>query len=133
MSEKRNVVIKANGGDVVVEVVVTNQKPAAITVALYGADRRKEKDLGSALTLEPPDPDVFDIATSAKAASLNGKIIGVFVAIAAFDASVDQPVSVVATLRQDGQAIANGTVVDPAVVSQGGAGSIIGYVVTVLK
>lgn len=127
MTDKREVVLQSNGGEVTVEVVVTNQKPAAITVALYGADRRKERVLGEALTLTPPDPDVFQVAPTNAVVTLNTKIVGVIVAISSHDGTASEPVNVISTLRQGGIAVLNGTIVAPRVVENGGAGAILGY------
>lgn len=107
------------------EVSVGYNKPAAIGVALYGPNRKLVKDLGSALSMEPPDPDVFKIATKASLKSLHKHKLYIRVAIGSFSAEGDESVSVHATLRQGSNPVESGTVMDTQVVKNGGGASII--------
>lgn len=127
MADKRAVTLNDAHGDVSVEVIVTNQKPASISVGLFGADRKREKDFGTALTLTPPDPDVFLIERQGSVGRLNGKMIGIFVAISSFTPAAEEAVSVIATLRQSGKPVSNGTIDAQRIVKNGGAGAILIY------
>jgi hypothetical protein len=127
MADKQAVTLKDAQGDVSVEVIVTHQKPASISVGLFGADRKREKDFGTALTLTPPDPDVFLIERQGSVGQLNGKMIGIFVAITSFTPAAEESVSVIATLRQGGNPVSNGTIDAQRIVKNGGAGAILIY------
>lgn len=132
MAEKQAVTLASANGDVSLEVMVTHQKPASISVGLFGTNRKKEKDFGTALTLTPPDPDVFLIERQGNIAHLDNKMIGVFVAISSFTPSAEEPVSVIATLRQGGEPVQNGTIGAQRVVKNGGAGAILVYELKVI-
>jgi hypothetical protein len=127
MADRQDVTLAASGGDVSVEVIVTHQKPASISVGIYGSNRKKEKDLGTALTLKPPDPDVFLVEKKGSIASLDGKMIGIFVAISSFTPAAEEAVSVISTLRQGGLPVQNATIDAQRVVKNGGAGAILIY------
>jgi len=130
MADRKAVTVSNAGGDVTVEVVVTHQKPASISVGLFGADRKKVKDIGTALTLEPPDPDVCLIESAGGISQLNQKKIGIFVAITSFTPQPEEAVSVIATLRQGGVPVQNGTIDAQRIVKNGGAGAILVYDLT---
>jgi hypothetical protein len=131
MADKQAVTLSAAGGDVTLDVIVTHQKPASISVGLFGSNRKKERDYGTALTLKPPDPDVFGIEQQGKIALLNGKLIGIFTAISSFTPAAEESVSVISTLRQGGIPLPNGTIHAERVVKNGGAGAILVYELTV--
>jgi len=121
----------ARKGEVTVEVIVGFQKPAGIEVALYGTDRRKEKVLGSGVSLDPI-PDKFQVAPSAKAPTLDGKFVGVFVAISSFSPVESEPMSVTTILRQDDVPIPGGTTTVMGSVVNGGGGVVIVYQMAVV-
>jgi hypothetical protein len=125
MAHKQDVLIELAGA-VEVEVIVGYEKPAGIKVALYGADRRKEKDLGEGVSLDPI-PDVFAVASGKDVAKLHKKFVGIFVAISSFAPAATEPVSVISVIRQSGAAVAGGTVVVSDVVTNGGGGVVIVY------
>jgi hypothetical protein len=126
MGLKQNVTLERNGGDLTVEVLVTFQQPAGIEVALYGKDRRKEKVVGDGVTLDLI-PDIFEVAKSSKVGSLDGKFLGVFVAITSFSAGPSEPVTVVSTLRQGNVPLPSGTATASGSVMNGGGGVVIVY------
>ena len=127
MADKQEVTLAGSGGEVSVEVIVTHQKPASISVALFGSNRKKEKDFGTAMTTELPNPDVFVIEAPGNITHLNGKKIGIFVAISSFTPAPEEAVSVISTLRQGGSPVSNGTIDAQRVVKNGGAGAILVY------
>jgi hypothetical protein len=130
MALKQNVALTKNGGDVTVEVTVTFQQPAGIEVALYGTDRRKEKVLGEGVSLDLV-PDIFEVAKSSRVGTLNGKFLGVFVAISSFTAGPSEPVAVVSTLRQGNLPLPSGLATATGSVVNGGAGVVIVYEMSV--
>lgn len=107
------------------EVSVEYQKPAAIAVALYDPDRKMVQDYGRALSMEPPDPDEFRIATKGKLKELDGHLLVATVAISSFTAEGNETVAVHASLRQGDKPVENGTVLDSGIVKDGGGASII--------
>lgn len=121
----------AKKGEVTIEVIVGFQKPAGIEVALYGKDRRKEKVLGSGVSLDPI-PDKFQVAPSAQAASLDGKFVGNFVAISSFSPGPNEPMSVTTILRQNDVPVPGGTTTVMGNVVNGGGGVVIVYQVAVV-
>jgi len=130
MSETKAVTLARAGGDVSVEVIITHQKPGSISVGLFDENRRKILDCGTALAQAPPDPDVFPIGIT-NVPDLNGKKIGVFVAIGSFTPSAQETVLVISTLRQGGVAVADGTISLPSQVVNGGGSAILIYELTV--
>lgn len=127
MANTTAVTLKSGAGDVTVEVAVQYPHPAAITVAVYNENRQKERDVGSALSMEPPDPDEFGVSPNDEVPTLHKKLIGVFVSIGSFSGAPEESYVVVSSLRQGGSAVSGGLVVRPGVVKDGGAGVIIGY------
>ena len=121
----------ATKGEVTIEVIVGFQKPAGIEVALYGTDRRKEKVLGSGVSLDPI-PDKFQVAPAAKASTLDGKFVGTFVAISSFSPVPSEPVSVTSVLRQDDVPVPGGTTTVMGAVVNGGGGVVIVYQLAVV-
>jgi hypothetical protein len=131
MSEQRSITLNGVGSDVTLEVTVGYEKPAAIDVALYGPDKKKEKDVGSAFSGTASDPQSFDIAPAGNIAPLQGRTLGVFVAISSFTPSDGETVTVSSQVRQGASAVANSMVLATSSVVNGGAGIIIAYSITV--
>lgn len=129
MSQQRNVTLAKGGGDVSVEIAVEFAEPGAIDVALYGPDRKKAVDIGSALSGGGPDPKTFPVARSGPdIAALDQKIIGVFVS----GSSSAAVVIISSQLRQDGAAVSNSHVLIAGTAKDGGARFPIAYNVSVV-
>lgn len=128
MAEQRNIKLAKSGGDVTIEIAVSLAEPAVIDLGLYDPDRKKSRDMGSALTGGSTDPRAFPVAKSGPdIGALDQKIIGVFVSISSSESSASKSVTVSSQVRQDGAAIAASQVLIAGTATNGGAQFLITY------